>query len=288
MKKMAISLFVSLLVTASAHAAQSVIVDTEGYACMGEDKSRKKTEQTAFTDSKRKATEQACTYIESETQVKDAMLEKDLLSAYANAQVKVIQELVKEWYKDSGLGDCYRVKLKVEVVPDEKKMAALPQKKQEALENDPGAPLNVKIWTDRPAYAERECMRIYLKGNKPFYGRVVYTQADGSQVQLLPNPYRQIKYFNGGTVYELPGGEDRFNMETCAPFGTEKITLYAGTAPLGDIDVAPADAVYSVRSKPNAVPAGSRGIKIVSGNRKGPAVAEFAEAVAELKTGRSR
>lgn len=286
MKKIVIAFVLSLVLAANLHAAQSVIIDSEGYACMGDDKSRKQTEQVAFQDGKRKATESAATYIQSETLVKDAMLEKDLVSAYANAQVKVLQELLKEWYKDAGLGECYRVKLKVEVVPDEKSMAALAKKDQEALESDPAAPLSVKVWTDRPAYAEKECMRIFLKGNKPFYGRVVYRQADGALVQLLPNPYRQFNYFNGGTVYELPAGEDRFNMETCAPFGTEQITLYASTAPLGEIDVAPADAVYQVRSRGDAVPVATRGIKLVAGDPKKPAVAEFAESATAVRTGK--
>jgi len=62
-------------------------------------------------------------------------------------------------------------------------------------------------------------MRIYLKGNKPFYGKVLYKQADGSLVQLLPNPFRNQDYFNGGVVYELPSGEDHFDMEVTATFG---------------------------------------------------------------------
>jgi len=46
------------------------------------------------------------------------MLEKDLLSAYANASVKVLKELEKGWYRDTSLGECYKTKLKVEVIPD--------------------------------------------------------------------------------------------------------------------------------------------------------------------------
>jgi hypothetical protein len=286
MKSALIVITLILLLAPRLHAAQSVIIDSEGYACMGEDKSLKQTEQIAYQDCKRKAAESASTYIQAETQVKDAMLEKDLMSAYANAQVKVLQELLKERYKDAGLGDCYRVRLKVEVVPDEKAMTSIAKAKQEILESDPAAPLAVKVWTDRPAYAEKECMRIYLKGNKPFYGRVVYTQADGNRVQLLPNPYRELNYFNGGTVYELPSGEDRFNMETCAPFGSEKITVYASTAPLGNLEVEADGAVFDVKTSPADIPINTRGIKLTAGTPKKPAAAEFAEATAEVRTGK--
>jgi len=286
MRILILTLFLLIPLTAKLYAAQSIIVESEGYACMGDDKSRKQTELSAFQDGKRRATESAVTHISSETDVKDGMLQKDLVSAYTRAQVRVIQELMKEWYKDAGLGDCYRVRIKAEVVPEEKTMSALMVKKGETLESDPSAPLRVRIWTDRPSYSEKEHVRIYLKGNKPFYGRVIYKQADGSLVQLLPNPYRDQNYFNGGAVYEIPANGDRFDMETTAPFGTERITLYASTTPLGKIDVNSAGSVYQVVSRPADIPLGTRGVKLVPKSETGGATvpAEFDEAVAELTT----
>ena len=44
------------------YASQSTITESEGYACMGEDKSKKQTEQTALADAKKKAIEQVSTY----------------------------------------------------------------------------------------------------------------------------------------------------------------------------------------------------------------------------------
>jgi hypothetical protein len=277
-----------LILTAGClHAGQSsVVLETDGYACMGDDKSRKQTEQVAYQDGKRKATESAATYIQSETHVKDSALEKDLLSAYANAQVKVIQEMLKEWYKEAGMGDCYRVKLKVEVIPDEKTMIGAAARNRDTLENDPSAPLSVKIWTDHPAYVEKECARIYLKGNKPFYGRVVYQQVDGTLIQLLPNPYRTNNNFNGGVIYELPSAEDRFSMETCAPFGTEKVTLYASTATGGDPQLESADYVFLIKTKAEDLAVSTRGIKLLNVKGKSSGPAEFAEASAEVRTGK--
>ena len=130
-------------------------------------------------------------------------------------------------------------------------------------------------------------MRIYIKGNKPFYGRVVYSQADGSLVQLLPNPYRTDNYFNGGMVYELPSNKDRFSMETCAPFGKEQITLYASTASGGDPLLEAADSVYKVMTKPEDMAVSTRGIKLTNGSHnKSGLAAEFAEASVEVKTGK--
>ena len=268
-------------------AAQSVVIESEGYSCMGDDKSRQQTEIVSLQNAKRNAAESATTYIKSETSVKDGMLEKDLVSAYAKAQVRVIQEMMKEWYKDATAGDCYRVKIKAEVAPDEKAMASLTSKGRETLESDPSAPLNVRVWTDRPAYKEGDCVHLYVKGNKPFFGRLVYKQADGTLVQLLPNPFRQSNHFEGGAVYELPSADDQFTMDTCAPFGTELITLYASTEPGGDPDVEAADKVYLVKTKPSDMSMTTRGIRLsASSGPQKPAAAEFAEAVAELQTGR--
>lgn len=102
----------------TARAAQSSTTEVEGTACMGDTRSKKQTEKAALMDAKRRAIEFVSTHVKSETEVKDLQVEKDLISSFANADVKVIQELEKGWYKDVSSGDCYRVKIKAEVVPD--------------------------------------------------------------------------------------------------------------------------------------------------------------------------
>ncbi|MBJ6727580.1 DUF4384 domain-containing protein [Geomesophilobacter sediminis] len=263
---------------------QSVVTEAEGNACMGDDKSRKQTESAAMQDAKRRAGESASTYIQSETSLKDGMLESDLVSAYTNAKVRVIQELAKEWFKDPGLGECHRVRIKAEVTPNEKAMVTVSAQGREALAGDPKAPLSVRVWTDRPRYTEGERMRLYLKGNKPFYGRVVYRQADGTLVQLLPNPYRQSNHFEGGIVYELPSAEDRFSMDTTAPFGSERVTVYACTAPGGDPEVEPADNVYRIRTTAADMSVATRGIRLVKSDRAKSLAAEFFESSVDVQT----
>jgi hypothetical protein len=282
-KHFILSLILTCLMVSLLHAGQSIIIEGEGYACMGDDKSRKATETTAMADAKRKATESAATYIQSETHIKDAMLEKDLLSAYANAQVKVIQELLKEWYKEQGLGDCYRVKLKVEVIPDEKAMAGNAKKNQDLLESDPSGPLAIRVWTDKQEYVKGERLKVFIKGNKPFFANVVYKQADNSLLQLLPNPYRDQNYFNGGVVYEIPSGDDRFDLEVSPPYGTETVTVYASTSPTGSLDVKPAGGVFSIANKLSEISTTTRGVKFVQ-KGGGGGVAEFAEATATAFT----
>lgn len=102
----------------TANAVQLSVTEVEGTACMGDTRSKKQTEQAALVDAKRRAVEFVSTHIKSETEVKDLQLVKDQISSYANAAVKVIQELEKKWYKDVLSGDCYLVKIKAEVIPD--------------------------------------------------------------------------------------------------------------------------------------------------------------------------
>ena len=164
--------FLFIIFSSSAYPSQSTITEAAGYACMGEDRSRRQTELTALEAAKRNAIEFASTYMTSETHIKDFELEKDLIYAYANATVKIIKEFEKEWYNDVKSGDCFRVKIKAEVIPDEKVMDKV--SKTMDITNNPSAPLNVRLWTDRKEYKSGDMMKIYMKGNKPFYARVIY------------------------------------------------------------------------------------------------------------------
>jgi hypothetical protein len=276
-------LFLLIIAPSHAYALQSTITEAEGYACMGEERSRRQTEEAAMEDAKRRAIEFSSTYIRSETHVKDFEVEKDLVSAYANATVKVLEELDKGWYRNENAGDCFRVKIKAEVIPDEKAMERVSQRTDVA--DDPSAPLNVKVWTDRREYSRGEKMSIYIEGNKPFYARVIYKDAAGSMVQILPNPYRNENYFQGGVIYEIPSGNDRFDLEISPPFGEENITVYASTSPLGEIGLHSQGAVYSVTTKANDIGVQTRGIHLTEKSAgKGGHASEFYENKAEITT----
>ena len=261
----------------------SVILEVEGHACMGEDKSRKETRELAMAETKRKAAEMALTYIKSETEVKNAIVSSDIINAYAQAKVRVIEEMEKGWFKTEYAGECYKVKIKAEVAPDPDSLRKVIKGK--ALLDDPNAPLTVKLWTDKKQYQIGEKIKIYLKGNKPFYARIVYQDAADHLIQLMPNPYRSENYFNGGVIYEIPSGRDRFELEVSPPLGLESITLYASTAQLGELDLIPSKGIYMVRTGAMKVGVKTRGVKIAAkkGNRPG-SPAEFGEVKIEVNT----
>ena len=270
--KIFIALLLPLLFAPSIYGAQSTITESEGYACMGEDRTKRQTEETALQDAKRKAIEQVSTYIQSETQVKDFELQKDIVNAYANAKIRIIESQGKWDSEPPKVGDCYRLKIKAEVIPDEEAMKRISQSKEL---DDPSAPLKVKVWAEKKAYKAGERIKLFLKGNKPFYARVLYRQADGSLVQILPNPYRKDNYFQGGVVYEIPSGPDRFELEVTPPFGEESFIVYASTAELGSLELEQAGGVYKVRINLDDAGEKTRGINIVAkGSTKG---AEFVE-----------
>jgi hypothetical protein len=281
MRKILFIVAINILLAASVYASQSTIKLVEGSACMGDDKSRKQTETAAMADAKRNAIESVKTYITSATEVKDFELQKDLVSAYANATVEVIEELGKGWYKDPSLGDCYKVKIKTEVIPDEKAM----KKATDTAPDDPSLPLTVKVWTDKETYREGEKIKIYLKGNKPFFAMVIYRDAVKNNLQLLPNPYRQDNYFQGGVIYEIPSGTDKFEMEVNPPFGEESIMIYASVSELGDLNLKQEGSVYAVKTKPQDIGIKTRSIKIKDVSPgKAQQQAEFSEGAVIVKT----
>ena len=278
-------LLLILFMISDLHASQSTIIEADGIACMGYDKSRKQTEEEALANAKKKAAEHASTYIKTESRLKDFELEKDLIEAYSNATVKVIQEMSRSWYRDASIGECCQVKIKAEVIPDNEAMERI--SKGKVLAEDPSAPLTVQLWTDKKQYKEREKIKIYIRGNKPFYARILHKGVTGGLLQLLPNPYRKDHYFNGGVIYEIPSGVDRFDMEVAPPFGQENIVVYASTAPLGEIDLAPAGGVYKIKTESEKIGVRSRGVLLIEKNPdQKTKSAEFSEGQVIFKTGK--
>ena len=119
-RKNIIPLLIFVFVCAgTAHALEPVTTEADGMSCMGYDKSRKQTETDALMNAKRNATESTMTSIKSETVIKDFKVEKDLVAAYANATVRVVETIESAWYRDDSAGDCYKVRILAEVTPAE-------------------------------------------------------------------------------------------------------------------------------------------------------------------------
>lgn len=261
MKQRLALLLTALLTTLActpAFGSQSSITEAEGEACMGKDKSRNETESDARKQAKRMAAEFSGTYIESTTEIENFELKQDLVSAFVNANVTVLTVLEEEWADGT---DCYRIRIKAEVTPVQ---ADIDRVNAAGLIDDPTAPLNVTVKADKTTYKGGEAMKVYIRGNKPFFARVIYVDAKGNPLQILPNPFRRDNYFPGGVWHAVPDGRDKFDLVVGPPFGEEKMIVYASSRQLGDIAMVETGPVYSVTEKPTQIAAKTRGIKITS------------------------
>ncbi len=110
-----------LLFHGIAHATQSSTITEEGYACMGDGKSKQQTEQLAVANAKRNAIEKAYMYIPSNIQLRNFNIEHDLMKDTDEDVIDKYEELEKGWYRDPTTGDCYRVKIKADVVLGKKR-----------------------------------------------------------------------------------------------------------------------------------------------------------------------
>ncbi len=263
--------------------AQSTITQAEGFSCMGDDKSRKQTREDALANAKKRATDHVVSYVKSETKVKDFVLESDIIEVYTRAKVKVLKKEEPGWYRDKNSGDCFKVIIKAEVIPDEKALDNIANESETA--DNPSMPLKVKVWTDQEEYKNTEKVKIYLKGNKPFYAQVLYMDAKGVLVQLLPNPHRKNNYFNGSSIYEIPTAEDKFELEVIPPFGQERITVYASTSQLGELNLESLGNVYRVKTERQDIGAITRGIKTKQKSKSGKSLpSEFFENNVTIRT----
>ncbi|MBI5747734.1 MAG: hypothetical protein HZA00_01325, partial [Nitrospinae bacterium] len=65
-----------------------------------------------------------------------------------------------------------------------------------------------------------------------------------------------------GVIYEIPSGEDKFELEVSPPFGNEGIIVYGSSSQLGDVDVNVSGDVYEIKTKERDIGNKSRGVKI--------------------------
>lgn len=101
------------------------------------------------------------------------------------------------------------------------------------------AELTVKLWTDKQEYREGEAVSISLFCERDFYGRILYLTASGEIVQLVPNELKPDGFFRGGKTYTIPAAGDAFNLVVAAPFGEERLVVYASESPLPELALKP-------------------------------------------------
>jgi hypothetical protein len=216
---------------------RSIIVEVEGSYHWGQDDAVDKAKKRAYQDAHEKACSRAELRVRSEALVQNELLKYSIVKTEAGCALRMLDEKEApiEW------GKPVRVWIRAEVL-----YALLDRENRpasaEVLADNPRAPLAVKVWTEKRRYRQGEHIVIFLRGNKPFYGRVVSVSPAGKIYQLLPNEYRSDHHFEAGRTYRVPDRSqgDQFDITVGSPpFGQEQIVVYASSAPQGKIRTAP-------------------------------------------------
>ncbi|MBN2356047.1 DUF4384 domain-containing protein [candidate division KSB1 bacterium] len=253
----------------------STIVEADGYAFISEDEPLKKIREKALANAKREALERGQTYIKSITQVENYMLTYDLIESGSEGYVTILDG------KDHGIqpDNRYRYWIRAEI---EYKIGQ-PEMPEKATAK---GPLTVEVTTAKTSYAGGEEMQVQVKGNKDFYGRIVYVDVSGNIIQLLPNQHRKDHFFKGGVTYRIPDKEkgDRFSLTVQPPYGEEKIIVYASNVDQGEVDMDETDdGLYAYRGSLGNLGHKTRSIAVTPALGKAQA-AEFFEAVCNVVT----
>lgn len=259
------------------HEKRSCIKAVDGYAYLSDNMTLSQIKAAAFADAKRNALEMAKTYIASKTKMENFAVKYDTVWSEAEGAVSVLEQ------KDHGIEENsrYHVWIKAEVEYTLKPKGNEPV--LDVVEKD--APLTVKVWTSKKQYKDGEYIKIYLKGNRDFYARIVDATSSGHIIQLLPNDYRKDSFFRGGIEYRIPDKADRFDLRVSAPYGEDQIVVYASEVPLGNVEMESAgQGLKLFRGSRKTLGARTRGISVLQGPGNSESSVEFYEAVWELKT----
>lgn len=228
----------------------SVILNSEGIACMRENKMRGDVQDEALSLAKENAIMLAASYVKNNTQTGDDSIAKNLEDAYARGDVRILSQTGSGWFTQEQSGEhsdrCYRAKIRAEILPNLIKFRS--GSEQKSLAENPNATLSARLWLEKQEFRTNEEIRMFVQGNKDFYALITYKNASGDLLQLLPNPYRPENYLKAGVVYQIPSKNDRFKLTVNAPFGKETIILHAATMPLGNLEITPAGAFYKVKT----------------------------------------
>ena len=98
-----------------------------------------------------------------------------------------------------------------------------------------GPALKVDLWADSKSFRNGEYIRFHLKGTRDFHVTIVYQDAQGNLIRIIPNPNRGQTLFKGGVTHPIPDRQDRFVLKVSPPFGVETIYAYASIDPMPEL-----------------------------------------------------
>ncbi|MCA1928246.1 MAG: DUF4384 domain-containing protein [Calditerrivibrio sp.] len=213
----------------AAFSEQSYLIESKGFACISQKNTPIETEAIAINDAKNNALRILLDTKNTDNSVKEKI--KSFISdKFSDYEASIVSKNGK-WDKEPpSIGDCYQVNAKVSITP--KQISSGENKtitKKELL------PLDIMVITNKESYSEGDTVKLYIKGNKTFYIKIIYKDSSGDMYQILPNKVRSEKSLSGGNVYEVPAPSDRFEIKIEGNGGGEEIMIFASSIEMGEI-----------------------------------------------------
>ena len=94
--------------------------------------------------------------------------------------------------------------------------------------------INIDVTThlgDLVHFADGDNLFFLISLDQDAYLTVVYQNAEGDILQLIPNKNQQNRFYKSGLFIQLPGADSNFRFIIQAPFGQESLWVFASDLP---------------------------------------------------------
>jgi len=194
----------------------SKTLEAKGTACTGPsvswEQGREKTQNEAVERAKQDALSRTVTFVSSYNKNVDNVGVQNVKQSLSIGSVQTLADPVfSAPINDPNRGFCTAATITAMVLVDKKLLTDLMA--GPSFNNDPNAPLNVRVWTDKKEYHHQEKIKIKVTANKDFFLDLMYVDASNRKIKLLPNQYCADNRFKGAQVHDIPVDSKEFEVE---------------------------------------------------------------------------
>lgn len=101
-------------------------------------------------------------------------------------------------------------------------------------------PLDVALTThlgDAQTFRDGDALSFFISLGSDAHVLLLYEDANGTVSQLVPNARYRVTFVGAGDFISLPPRDAAFTLRVSAPFGAEKVWLFASEKPLPELPV---------------------------------------------------
>lgn len=194
----------------------SKTLEAKGTACTGAsiswEQGREKAQNDAVERAKQDALSRTVTMVSSYNKNVDSVGVQNVKQSLSLGNVQTLADPVYSApVSEPERGFCTTATITAMVLVDKKLLADLMA--GPSFTEDPNAPLNVRVWTDKKEYHHGEKIKIKVMTNKDFYLDLMYVDAGNKKIKLLPNQYCADNRFKGVQVHDIPLDSKEFEIE---------------------------------------------------------------------------